>query len=58
MGDRQGVEVDDAVDAVGGVLHVDPVADGPEVVAEMEGAGGLDARKGAWTGLVAHTCVD
>src|SRR3546814_8255622 len=40
-----GVLVDDAVDAVEVVLQGHEVADGPEVVAEMQVAGGLNARK-------------
>ena len=35
---RDGVEVDDAVDAVVRLLHGDPVADGAEVVAEVQRA--------------------
>lgn len=38
--DRDRVQVDDHVERVVGVLHVDPLADGAEVVAEVERAGG------------------
>ena len=45
-GDR--VQVDDAVDAVMRPLQLDEAHDGAEIVAEMEIAGRLDARKDAW----------
>ena len=50
LGDRQGMEVDDAVEGVGIVLAVDPVAQRPQVVAEMDFTGGLDARQDAGHG--------
>ena len=42
-----GVQVDDAVDAVVGLLHGDPVADRAEVVAEVQRARRLDAAEHA-----------
>ena len=52
VGDGQRVEVDDAVECVGVVLAADPVPQGPEVVAEVDVAGWLDAReaRGSWRG--------
>src|SRR5690606_18061204 len=41
----QRMQVDDAVDAVVGVLQGDELADGAEIIAEMEISGGLDARE-------------
>jgi len=41
----QGVQIDDAVEGVALVLAAHPVAKGPEVIAEMNRAGGLDARE-------------
>ena len=41
--DRHRVEVDDAVDGVGPLLVVDPALDGPDVVAEVHLARGLDS---------------
>src|SRR6516225_10454498 len=43
----QGVQVDDAENAVVVVLQGDPVADGAEIVAEMQVAGRLNAGKDA-----------
>ena len=44
IGDRRGVQVDDAVDRrVGAVLALDVVEDRPDVVAEVLAPGGLDA---------------
>ena len=45
-----GVEVDDAIEAVVVLLEGDPVADGAEVVAEGGDAGGLDAGEDALHG--------
>ena len=45
QGDR--VQIDDAVDAVVRLLHGDVVADGAEVIAEMQGAGRLRAGEDA-----------
>ena len=45
-GDR--VQIDDAVDAVVCLLHGDVVADGAEVVAEVQRARGLAAAEDAW----------
>ena len=42
-----GVQVDGAVDAVVGLLHGDEVADGPQVVAQVQRAGRLDAAEDA-----------
>src|SRR6185437_11140968 len=42
-----GVHVDDAIEAVELVLQLHPVADGAEIVAEMQVAGRLDAGKDA-----------
>jgi hypothetical protein len=39
------VHVDDAIDAVVGFLHLHEVDDRAEVIAEMQIAGRLDARK-------------
>ena len=50
LGDGEGVEVDDAVEGVVLVLAGDPVAQRPEVVAEVDVAGGLDAREDAGHG--------
>ena len=44
---RDGVHVDHAIDALILALQVRPVADRAEIIAEMEVAGGLDARKDA-----------
>ena len=43
--DRDRMHVDDAIDAVVGRLQLDEALDGAEIVAEMQVAGGLDARK-------------
>ena len=60
MGHGDGVEVDDPEVVFGddlgvffgvdygfalGVLEVEPLTDGPEVVSEVEGSGGLDPRE-------------
>src|SRR5262249_8582434 len=45
--DRDRVLIDDAIDAVELVLQAHPIADGAEIVAEMEVLGGLDAREDA-----------
>src|SRR5205814_7803329 len=42
-----GVHVDDAIEAVELVLQLHPVADGTEIVAEMQVAGRLDAGEDA-----------
>ena len=47
LGDGQRVEVDDPVEDVLLVLVRDPVAQRTEVVAEVDLAGGLDAREHA-----------
>jgi hypothetical protein len=49
VGDGECVQVDDAVERVAGVLPGDPVAQRPEVVAEVHVAGRLHARQ--------HTCA-
>ena len=46
-GDRQGVQVDDAVEDVLVVLPVHPVPEGAEVVPEVDRTGRLDAREDA-----------
>jgi hypothetical protein len=43
LGHGQGVEVDDPVEGVAGVLPDDPVPQRTQVVAEVDLAGGLDA---------------
>ena len=50
LGDGQRVQVDDAVERVALVLAVDPVAQRPQVVAEVDVTGGLDARQHAGHG--------
>ena len=45
LGDRQGMQIDDSVEGVGLVLALHPVAQGAEVVAQVDFAGGLDARQ-------------
>ncbi len=50
LGHRQRMEIDDPVEGVGIVLAVDPVAQRTEVVAQMDIAGGLDAREDAGHG--------
>jgi hypothetical protein len=40
-----GMQVDDAIDAVVVLLQRHELSDGAEIIAEMEIAGGLDARK-------------
>ena len=50
LGDGQGVQVDDAEERVGLVLVDDPVPQRPEEVAEVDGAGGLDAGEDAGHG--------
>ena len=50
LGDRQGMKIDDPVERVGVVLPGHPVAQGPQVVAEMYFSGGLDARQHAGHG--------
>ena len=45
VGDRHGVQVDDAVVAVVAVLHLPPVVEGSDQVAEVQLAGGLDPRE-------------
>ena len=48
VGNRDGVQVDYAVDGVAGLLQVHPLANGAEVVAEVERIGGrLDAGEDA-----------
>jgi hypothetical protein len=58
----QRVQVDDAEDAFVIVLQRDPVADRPEIIAEMQIAGRLDAGKnavhGAWHGVPNGCCQD
>src|SRR5262245_24749773 len=43
----QRMQIDDTEDAVEILLQLHPVADGAEIVAEMQVTGGLDARKDA-----------
>jgi hypothetical protein len=45
IGDRHGVIVHDAKDAVIVVQHGGPVFDGTQIVADVDGAAGLDATK-------------
>ncbi len=45
LGHRQGVQVDDAVEGVARVLADHPVPQRAQVVAEVDLAGGLDARQ-------------
>src|SRR5690606_30003758 len=47
LGDRQRVEVDDAEDVVALVLASDPLAQRPDVAAQVEDPGGLDAGEDA-----------
>jgi len=47
FGDGQRMQVDDAVKNVGFVLSFDPVSQGTQIVAEMNLAGGLNARQNA-----------
>ena len=44
---RQRVQIDDAEDAVIVALHRNPVADRAQIIAEVQIAGGLDAREDA-----------
>jgi hypothetical protein len=46
----QGVQVDDSMKRIGIVLAVHPIAQCPQIVAEMDFAGGLDARQDAGHG--------
>ncbi|MCK7527694.1 MAG: hypothetical protein MZV64_63835 [Ignavibacteriales bacterium] len=46
--DRDGVKVDDGEEAVVIVRQPDPVLDGPEVVADVDGAARLDAAQDAF----------
>ncbi len=50
----QGVQIDDAEDAVVVVLQRHPVADRAEIIAEVQIAGGLHARKNAVHDLRRH----
>jgi hypothetical protein len=50
LGDGQGMEIDDPVKGIGVVLAIDPVAQGPEVVAQVDFTGRLDAREHAGHG--------
>ena len=52
--DRDGVQVDDAEQAIVVVLQLHEALDGAEIVAEMEIAGRLDAGKNARDGRVHH----
>ncbi len=45
--DRDRVQIDDAVDALMRLLHLDPLQHGAEIVAEMQAARGLHAREDA-----------
>ena len=47
LGDREGVKIHDAIDAVGSVLIVDPADQRTEQVSEVDVAGGLDTREHA-----------
>ena len=49
-GQGQGVEIDNAEDRVGAILHVHPVADRSEVVAQVQVTAGLDAGEHAGHG--------
>ncbi len=49
FGHRQGVQIDDSVKCVG-MLAVHPVAQRPQVISEVDFAGGLDAREHAGHG--------
>ena len=49
LGHRQRMQIDDPVERVG-MLTIDPVAQGTQVVAQMDIAGGLDAREHAGHG--------
>lgn len=48
VGDGERMQVDHSVERIGTVLTVDPVTQGSEIVAEVQFAGGLDARQHAW----------
>ena len=50
LGDREGVQIDDAVEGIGGTLVLDPVLDGSQQVSEMEITSGLDAGEDAGHG--------
>ena len=43
-----GVQIDDAVDAFVLVLHTHPILERAEIIADVEIAGWLDARKDSW----------
>jgi hypothetical protein len=45
LGNGEGVEIDHAEDRLGLLLVDDPVAQGPEEVAQLDRTGGLDARE-------------
>ena len=45
--DRDRMQVDDAIDALMCILHRHPFADGAEIIAQVQIAGGLDAGKNA-----------
>ena len=54
VGDGQCVQVDDAVECVAVMLPGYPLAERPQVVAEVEVAGWLDARQDTWLLLGVH----
>lgn len=45
--DRQCVQVHDSMEDVSRMLSIHPVGEGTEVISEVYGAGGLDARQDA-----------
>ncbi len=56
VGDREGVQVDYAVDGVGLVLEGDPVVECPQQISEVYVAGGLDAREDPCHGRSGYRC--
>ena len=57
LGDGDGVQIDDAIEAVVVMLHFDPLLQRAEVVADGEVARGLDAGQDSRFGCIGHVSM-
>jgi hypothetical protein len=48
VGNGDGMQVNDTEKGVVGCLQVDPIADGPKPIAQVQRAGGLNTGKNPW----------
>ena len=52
-----GVQINDAEHALGFILHAHPVADGAQIIAQVQIAGGLNARENPLHAFFRFTCA-